>query len=423
MVLPTIFLTFGLNFYGQTREYVKIVYLISYKKNYAAFIFQKRGTIMATSEINPIVISGTGLWTPEHVITNEELVDAYNRWAERYNREHAKEISSGILEEKPKSTADFIAKVSGIKQRYVYIKDGLLDINRMCPNIPERADNVLSDQAQIALYAARDAMSASNKTAADIDVVIVSCGYTQRSYPAIAIEVQAELGINGFGFDMLVACSSATFGMHRGYEMVAAGTAQCILIINPELVTPQVNYCDRNSHFIFGDVATASIIERADTVSSNHSYEILSTKAMTQFSSNIRSNFGHVSRANNVDPFGVDNLFYQNGRRVFKEVCPLAEKHMRAHVERHGYAVSDVKRWWLHQANINMNTFVASRLLGRKPDIEEVPVVLDRYANTASAGSLIAFHLYHEDFVTGDIGVICSFGAGYSFGSLVLKKR
>lgn len=377
---------------------------------------------MTTAESNPIVISGTGLWTPEHVITNEELVDAYNGWADKYNLEHEKEIAGGILEEKPKSTADFIAKASGIKQRYAYIKEGILDINRMCPNIPERSENELSDQAQIALYAAKNAMAAANKTAADIDAVIVSCAYTQRAYPAIAIEVQTELGINGFGFDMLMACSAATFGLHRGYEMVAAGTARCVLIINPELVTPQVNYCDRDSHFIFGDVATAAIIERSDAVSSNHSYEILSTKAMTQFSSNVRSNFGHVSRANNVDPFGADKLFHQNGRRVFKEVCPLAEKHIRAHVERHGYAVSDVKRWWLHQANINMNTFVAGRLLGRKPDIEEAPIVLDRYANTASAGSLIAFHLYHEDLVADDIGVICSFGAGYSVGSLVVKK-
>ena len=84
--------------------------------------------------------------------------------------------------------------------------------------------------------------------------------------------------------------------------------------------------------------------------------------------------------------------------------------------------MSDIKRWWLHQANINMNDLIARRLLGRDPNPGEAPVVLDQYANTASAGSLIAFNLHHEDLEAGDLGVICSFGAGYSIGSLVLRK-
>jgi beta-ketodecanoyl-[acyl-carrier-protein] synthase len=108
---------------------------------------------------------------------------------------------------------------------------------------------------------------------------------------------------------------------------------------------------------------------------------------------------------------------------VFKEVCPLAVSHIQANVEAAGIEVSDVKRWWLHQANINMNQLIAKKLLGRVPDNKEAPTVLDTYANTASAGSLISFNLNHEDLVSGDYGVLCSFGAGYSIGSLVLRKR
>ncbi len=251
---------------------------------------------MSSAPSSNVVISGSGLWTPEHVITNEELVAAYNGWAEKYNQDHYKQIENGDLKAKPFSSAEFIEKASGIKQRYAYVKKGILDINRMRPNIPERPDDALSDQAQIALYAARQAMAAANKTAGDIDAVIVSCAYTQRAYPAIAIEVQDALGIEGFGFDMLVACSAATFALHRGFEMVAAGTARCVLLINPELTSPQVNYCDRDSHFIFGDVATAAIVERRDTCTAPHSYDILGTRAQTRFSSNVRSNFGYVSR-------------------------------------------------------------------------------------------------------------------------------
>jgi beta-ketodecanoyl-[acyl-carrier-protein] synthase len=378
---------------------------------------------MSSAASSKVVISGTGLWTPEHSITNEELVTAYNGWAEKYNQDHFKQIEDGSLKAKPFSNEEFIEKASGIKQRYVYVKDGILDINRMRPNIPERPDDALSDQAEIALHAARQAMAAACKTASDIDAVIVSCAYTQRAYPAIAIEVQDALGIEGFGFDMLVACSAATFALHRGFEMVAAGTARCVLLINPELTSPQVNYCDRDSHFIFGDVATAAIVERRGTCTAPHSYDILGVKAQTHFSSNVRSNFGYVTYANDADPFGADKLFHQNGRRVFKDVCPLAENHIRSHIESLGFTTADIKRWWLHQANINMNMWIGNRLLGEEASLEKAPIVLDRYANTASAGSLIAFHLYHEDLVSGDPGLICSFGAGYSIGSLVIRKR
>ena len=372
---------------------------------------------------SPVVISGSGLWTPPNSISNHELVDSLNAYATQYNQQHAAEIEAGDLLPKPMSSAEFIEKASGIRSRFAYVKDGILDIQRMRPRIPERAENELSDQAEIALSAARLALAAANKSADEIDVVIVSCAYTQRSYPALAIEVQDALGIKGFGFDMLVACSAATFALHRAYEMISAGTAKGVLVINPELTSPQVNYTDRDSHFIFGDVATAMVVESADTATSEHCYEILSTKAVTSYSNNIRSNFGYVSRANDTDPFGQDKLFHQEGRKVFKEVCPMAVQHISEHLAKHELSAADIKRWWLHQANINMNTLISKKLLGRDPTAEEAPIVLDRYANTASAGSIIAFNLHHEDLVAGDYGLLCSFGAGYSIGSLVLKKQ
>ena len=372
--------------------------------------------------MDQVVISGSGLWKPEEFVTNEELVEAYNAFAAKFNLTNADKIAAGEIEEKPPSSVEFIEKASGIKQRYTYSKTGILDVDRMRPKISVRRDNELSHQAEMAVAAARDALAAANKSPADIDMVIVSCAYTQRAYPAIAIEVQNELGIDGFGFDMLVACSAATFALHRAYDAIAAGSARAVLVINPELTTPQVNFKDRDSHFIFGDVSTATILERKSSCESDYSFEILGTKAETEFSSNIRSNFGYISFAEDTDPFGVDNLFRQNGRKVFKDVCPKAAEHLVNLVKDAGLSVSDIKRWWLHQANINMNQHVARKLLGRDPEPSEAPIVLDEFANTASAGSIIAFHRYHDDFQSGDHGVICSFGAGYSIGSLIVRK-
>ena len=376
-----------------------------------------------TNSSPKIVISGSGVWTPPNVITNEELVVSYNAYAEKFNSEHAADIASGKVHEKPLSSEKFIERSSGIKNRYVYTREGILDINRMRPKFPERKEDELSNQAEIAVYAAREAMAAAGKKASDIDAVIVACAYTQRAYPAIAIEVQNELGIEGFGFDMLLACSAATFGLHRAYDSLVAGSAKCVLAINPELVTPQVNYCDRDTHFIFGDVSTAMILERFETCTSPNSYEILSTKALTKFSNNIRSNFGHMSYATDADPFGWDKLFHQSGRNVFKEVSPVAAKHISDHLDSLNLKPRDVNRFWLHQANINMNNMVIKQIFDEDVEEKTIPTILDRYGNTASAGSIIAFHLYNDDLKKGDIGMICSFGAGYSVGSLVLRKR
>ena len=370
-----------------------------------------------------VVISGVGVWHPKDSITNEELVDSYNAYVDAFNEENKAQIESGDVAAMPYSSAEFIEKASGIKSRYIYQKEGALDITRMKPKIAPRADDELSHQAEIAVEAAKLALASANVTADEIDAVIVSCAYTQRAYPAIAIEVQEALNIEGFGFDMLVACSAATFGMHRAYEMLSAKNATRVLVINPELVSPQINYADRDSHFIFGDVATATVLELAETAKSEHVYDVLSTKALTKFSNNIRSNFGYMTRAEDVDPYGPDKLFHQAGRKVFKEVCPLAAAHIEAHLTSHDITPEGVKRWWLHQANINMNTLICKRLLGRDADRTEAPIVLDEFANTASAGSVIAFGLNHEDLVAGDVGVLCSFGAGYSIGSLVIRKR
>ncbi|WP_202942062.1 beta-ketoacyl-ACP synthase III [Alteromonas macleodii] len=370
-----------------------------------------------------VVISGVGVWHPKDSITNEELVDSYNAYVDAFNEENKAQIESGDVAVMPYSSAEFIEKASGIKSRYIYQKEGALDITRMKPKIAPRSDDELSHQAEIAVEAAKLALASANVSANEIDAVIVSCAYTQRAYPAIAIEVQEALNIEGFGFDMLVACSAATFGMHRAYEMLSAKNATRVLVINPELVSPQINYADRDSHFIFGDVATATVLELAETAKSEHVYDVLSTKALTKFSNNIRSNFGYMTRAEDVDPYGPDKLFHQAGRKVFKEVCPLAAAHIEAHLASHDITPEGVKRWWLHQANINMNTLICKRLLGRDADRTEAPIVLDEFANTASAGSVIAFGLNHEDLVAGDVGVLCSFGAGYSIGSLVIRKR
>ncbi|KHL69873.1 3-oxoacyl-ACP synthase [Pseudomonas flexibilis] len=370
-----------------------------------------------------VVISGTGLYTPSQSISNDELVAAFNAYVQQFNAENADAIARGDVQPLSESSAAFIEKASGIKSRYVTDKAGILDPQRMTPRIPERSDDEWSILCEMSVAAAREALARAGRTAADIDAVIVACSNLQRPYPAIAIEVQAALGIQGFGYDMNVACSSATFGLQAAANAVQLGQARAVLMVNPEICTGHLNFRDRDSHFIFGDAATAVIVERADQAASPHQWEIVGTKLVTQFSNNIRNNFGFLNRCAEEGVGARDKLFVQEGRKVFKEVCPMVAELIAAHLKDVGVPVTEVKRFWLHQANLNMNQLIARRLLGRDAEAHEAPVILDTYANTSSAGSVIAFHKHQDDLPAGSVGVLSSFGAGYSIGSVVLRKR
>jgi beta-ketodecanoyl-[acyl-carrier-protein] synthase len=369
-----------------------------------------------------MALSGTGLFTPEASISNEELVASFNEYARRHNAAHASAIAEGKIAAVPESSTEFIFKASGIKSRYVLDKTGVLDPDIMCPRLPERPNDQVSILAEMAIKAARDALKAADKTPADIDGVLVAASNMQRAYPAMAVEVQDVLGIDGFGFDMNVACSSATFGLQAAADMVANGHARAILVCNPEVCSGHLNFRDRDSHFIFGDVATAFVVESVETASGANTWEIVSTRLKTKFSNNIRNNFGFLNRAAPEGIGQVDKLFVQEGRKVFKEVVPMVSELIVNHLADNGVAPESLKRLWLHQANIGMNDLIARRVLGRDPLPGEAPNILDEYANTSSAGSVIAFHKHSADLKRGDMGLLCSFGAGYSAGSVILRK-
>ncbi|PQJ25160.1 beta-ketoacyl-ACP synthase III [Limnobacter sp. SAORIC-690] len=370
-----------------------------------------------------VAISGTGLFVPSQTITNDELVESFNAYVAKFNAEHASEIASGELEPLQPSNSAFIESASGIKQRYVMEKEGILNPDRLHPYFKERPNSELSMMAEIAVDAGRKAMEDAGLVAADIDAVICSASNMQRAYPAMAIEIQEALGIEGFGYDMNVACSSATFGIEQAVNAVRSGTARAVLMVNPEITSGHQAWLDRDCHFIFGDVCTAVIVQRLEDAKPG-SWEVLGTKLATKFSNNIRNNFGFLNRSEDANPNARDKLFIQEGRKVFKEVCPMAAEHMSTHLQSLGLSsATDVRRYWLHQANLAMNQLIAKKLLGSSEfTADKAPVILDEFANTASAGSVIAFHRHKDDLGSGDVGVICSFGAGYSIGSVVVRK-
>jgi beta-ketodecanoyl-[acyl-carrier-protein] synthase len=371
--------------------------------------------------LHAAVIAATGLFTPAERVTNAELVEAFNAYVELFNTRHAGEIASGSVQPLAPSSVEFIEKASGIKSRYVMNRSGVVDPEVMHPLIPERSNDELSIMAEIGVAAAKDAIARWGKDASQIDAVVCAASNMQRAYPAMAVEIQQALGIEGFGFDMNVACSSATFGIKTAADYIATGSARAVLVVNPEITSGHLNFCDRDSHFIFGDVATAVIVERAEDATGG--WDILGTRLKTVFSNNIRNNFGFLNRTAPGSEVAVDKLFVQEGRKVFREVVPMVSEMIVAHAADLGIDPAALKRLWLHQANINMNDLIGRRVLGRDPTPQENVIILDEFANTSSAGSIIAFHRASDDFASGETGLICSFGAGYSAGTVFVRRR
>lgn len=376
-------------------------------------------------------ITGTGLYIPPYSISNEELVESFNQYVDNYNSQYASEIEAGTREALEPSSAEFIEKVSGIKSRYVMEKSGILDPNIMTPLIPARKlGEELSVMAEMGVDALQQALDEAGIEATELDGIIVACSNLPRAYPALAIEIQDAIGmVGGFAYDMNVACSAATFGIAQAVGAIKGGLGTKIAVVNVEITTAHLNWRNRDSHFIFGDVATASIIEASDTPKG---YEVLDSKLFTQFSTNIKNEYGFLDKgeylAAESELYGdlqepvSDKLFLQNGRKVFREVCPKVSELISEHLAENNLPATEVKMMWLHQANINMINLILRSVVGKQSDPAITPTVIDEFGNTSSASPVIVFHRFKDKLQSGELGVMCSFGAGYSIGSVLLRK-
>lgn len=374
------------------------------------------------SALPEVVITGTGLFTPPHSISNAELVASLTAAVERWNADHADEIGRGELAPRSAPDEEFIVKASGIRSRHVVEKAGVLDPERLRPRLECRAEDRLGIQAEMSLPAVHEALAAAGRSAAEVDAIIVGCSNLQRAYPAVAIEIQDAIGAGGWAYDMNVACSSATFAIQAGVDALRNGSARCVVVVSPEITSGHNNFELRDFHFIFGDACTAVVLERATDATAPERWAVRGTRLATQFSNNIRNDFGFLNASEIGGRDAHELVFRQRGQQVFKEVCPMVAAHIRDHLAWLQLEPGAIRRFWLHQANLKMNQLIAKGVLGRVPDDDEAPVVLDEYANTSSAGSIIAFHRHRAGLDAGDLGVICSFGAGYSVGSVVVEK-
>ncbi len=369
-----------------------------------------------------VAICGVGTELPTTSISNDDLVASFNTWVQREN------IGRAARGEEPLagSSSAFIEHASGIRARRVLYPEGVLDIDRMAPIIPTRADHETSIQAEFGAASARKALADAGREAGEIDMVICASSHLQRMYPAVGIEIQQALGTAGSAIDLSLGCSSAAGGLHVAFNLVRSGAQKRVLVCTPEVITGHLNFRDRQTHFIFGDASVSMIVEALDDGEERAGcFEVLDTRLWTQFSSNIRSNFGYLARLTQDNPSVLDMealLITQLGNKVFKEVTHAGHEFILEFLRDHGQTPDDMRRFWLHQANARMNGMILRMAFGHDVDHDRAPIILADHGNTAAAGAIIALDMNRHDMLAGDFGLICAFGAGYSIGGALLKK-
>lgn len=366
-------------------------------------------------------LTGTGAHVPPISVTNDQLCATFNTWVRRENERRRAAIDAGDVEPLRESSPDFVEKVSGIRSRHYCDATGILDPERMCPDIPDRPDDAISLQAEMAREAAREALAAADRVGEDVDLVIVGASSIQRPYPAVAIELQDAIGARGFAYDISVGCSSATFAIQLASEAIRSGSARCALVCAPEVPSAYANFRDRDSHFILGDAAVAVVVEPVENAREG-AFEIVDSASFSRFSSAVRNNGGFLNRCDPERRSSADKLFYQDGRRVFGDIVRLVPKFVTDQLARAGFEPDDVTRCWLHQANGRMNEAIATRLFGPEADADRVPSILSDLGNTASAGAILSFYRHQHDLKPGALGVLAAFGAGYTIGSQLLRR-
>ena len=367
------------------------------------------------------IIRSTGFWAPPDVITNAELVASYNAYAARFNEEHSAAIAAGEREAVPFSSTEFIANASGIERRHVLEKSGILDIDHLTPRIPPRGFDDISVQAEFAMRAVTPALEKAGRDGSGIDGVIVASSAQQRNFPGLSCEIQNLIGATGWSFDLTMACASALYGLNIANAMIRSGQARRILVCSPEIMTCINVHSRRDVHFIFGDAASAILVEADDGTPGG--WDVLGTHTQNKFSNHLRSDYGFINIAERtVDPDYTPGLD-QDGHKVFKDVvsfAPVVARELMAQLE---LEPETIRRAWLHQANIRMVDLIAKRILGRDRTPENAPSILEEYGNTSSSSVVMNFQMNSEDMQAGDTGIMCAYGAGYGVGAAAIRKR
>ncbi len=322
------------------------------------------------------IITGVDHFVPEHRLTNqdlEQMVDTNDEW---------------------------ITSRTGIKERRILEKN--------------------KGTSYMAVKAANMALKQKNISADELDLIIVATITPDRMVPATAAIVQKELNAsNCWGFDLNGGCAGFLYALSTASQFIETGKHQKVMVIGADKMSSIINYEDRNTCVIFGDAAGAVILEPSNE-------DNLGIEDFILHLDGSGHKYLHVEGGGSLLPASHETVekklhyVYQDGKAVFKHaVTGMTDVSMKI-LKKHHYQSNDIKLFIPHQANYRIIDAVAKKM---KFTTDQTVIILDKYGNTTAATIPLAMsEAYQEKRMgKGDQIIITAFGAGFAWGSLLLK--
>lgn len=312
-------------------------------------------------------ITGTGSYTPERVVTNDDLaafLDTSDEW---------------------------ITQRVGVRERRISTGETAADM---------------------ACIAADRALENSGYTGKEIDLVIAATCSSDSVSPSVAAYVQTHIGAECPAFDLNSACSGFLFALETAAGFFARGTVKRALVLGAERISRILDWTDRSTCVIFGDGAGAAVLEAGEGY--------LSSVLRTAGGNEVIDIPAHTGASPFYRKEQAEPFIHMKGQETFRFAVSSMTRDVTEVLDKIGASPDDVRLFIPHQANIRILQFASKKL---KVPMERFAVNIDRYGNTSSASVPIALDEYHRAgaFQTGDLLVLAAFGGGLSSAACVIK--
>jgi 3-oxoacyl-[acyl-carrier-protein] synthase III len=305
-------------------------------------------------------------------------------------------VSNADLEKSLDTTDEWIVQRTGIRQRHVAADD-------------ERTST-------LAAHAARAALADAGLGGADIDLVIVATTTPDYTFPAVATQVQAELGITaGVGFDLQAVCSGFVFALATADKFLTSGAYRRALVIGADTLSRILDWRDRSTCVLFGDGAGAVVLEARAGSGTSADRGILTA--------HLRSDGRHRDKLyadGGPSSSATSGYVRMQGREVFRLAVNMISDVVEAAFAATGTTPEDLDWFVPHQANSRIIDASAEKL---KIASEKVVKTVDLHGNTTAASIPLALSVARDDgrIKEGDLVMIEAMGGGFTWGAALIR--